>query len=164
METVNAGPKTLHVEHEHGKPARFQCALFWCITLSDELIIWLLSMPTSINCLIRCACVSRIMLCGKLWLGITLIICNENKYNPTVDFNKLTQFSTSCLMWLKVITQLSSQGSREHVIGFSNAFVWRVIEVYFPLLWALTCTSKSNNGFPPCSSKKKCFPICETLT
>lgn len=105
--------------------------------------------PLLVIFIIRYACVSRTMLCGKPLLGITLMICNENKYNSTVDFNKLTQFSTLCLMWLEQSNYtVFPQGSREHIIGFSNAFARRLIEVYFPLLWALTYTSKSNNGFP----------------
>lgn len=124
-------------------------------------------MHTSSNCTIRCACVSCTMRCGNPLLGIALIICNKNKYNPTVDFNRLTQFSTPCLMWLEQSNYtVFPQGSREHIIGFSSAFVWRVIEVYFPLLWALTYTSKSGNCFPAVLTykKKKKSPICETLT
>lgn len=162
METVNGGPETLNVEQDSGKPECFQCAFFWCLTPSDK---WIMLMPTSSNCIIPCACVSRTMRCGKLLPGITLIMCNENKHNSTVDFNRLTQFSTPCLMWLEQSNYtVFPQGSREHIIGFSNAFIWGVIEVYFPPLWALTYTSKSNNGFPIVLTFKNCFPICETLT
>lgn len=147
--------KTLNVEQDSGKPKCFQCALSWNLTPSDK---WITLMPTSSNCIICYACVSCTMLCGKLLLGITLIICNENKYNSAVDFNRLTQFSTPCLMWLEQSNYtVFPQGSREHIIGFSNAFVWWVIEVYFPLLWPLTYTSKSSNGFPLFDIKKKLF-------
>lgn len=66
-------------------------------------------MPTFSDRIIHCACVPCSVLCGKLLLGITLIICTENKYNGTVDFNKLTQFSTRSVWcdWSRVITQLS---------------------------------------------------------
>lgn len=37
----------------------------------------------------------------KTFLGIAIIISNENKSNSTVDCSRLTQFSTSCLMWLE---------------------------------------------------------------
>lgn len=52
------------------------------------------------NCAIHRACISCTMQCGKLLLAITLI-SNENKYHPSVEFNRLTQFSTLCLMELE---------------------------------------------------------------
>lgn len=158
METVNGGPKTFNVEQEHGKPECFQCALFWYITPSDKWIIWLLLLPTSSNCIICCACVSRIMLCGKLLLGITLIICNENKYNSTVDFNKLTQFSTSCLMWLK----------QSNYTAFPPRFAWAHNWIFqcvcltsywsiFSSVVVINMHLKVKQWFPRCFDIKKLF-------
>ena len=125
-------------------------------------------MPISSNRLIGCACVSLTALPWKKPLPrITSIIYNENNYNSKVDFNKLTQFSTLCLMWLEQSNYTAPPPPKvrvQHIIGFSNAFVWRLLEVDFPLLWASTCTSKSNNVSPHCFDTKHCFPICESRT
>lgn len=75
-----------------------QFGSFWCLTPTDRLLICLRLRSSSINFLM---CVSCTLLCGKPFLHTTLLICNENKWNSTVDFNILTQFSTQCLMWLE---------------------------------------------------------------
>lgn len=100
------------------------------------------------------------------WYYNNNTVCNENKYNPTVDCNRLTQFSTSCLMWLEqsYYTVFPPRFTWAHsLIGFSSAFVWRVIELHFPLLKALTYIL-SQAMVSPLFDIKHCFSICETLT
>lgn len=92
----------------------------------------------------------------NFWLSITLIICNENKYNPTVDFNKLTQFSTSCLMWLK----------QSNYTAFLTRFAWARNWIFqcvcltsywsiFSSVVGINMHLKVKQWFPRCSDIKK---------
>lgn len=79
----------------------------------------------------------------KTFLGITIIISNENKSNSTVDCSRLTRFSTSCLMWLEqsYCTVIPNPYKR---FALAHNWIFQCIrltsELYFPVLKAVTYT------------------------